>query len=808
MTLPKITKITATPHNAGNRIDLMWFNPQPHQYPGVRVVRRKDTHPASPDDGVVVAEVMVSVVDGKLSAVNVLEGEVECTVNEDGAVRHHTFDKELKGGEVYYYTFFPYDGDPPDYQFDGRNRASVMATSSYNMARQMYDLLPLIYHRYDTVLPKEPPPGMPEVDWKKGQLRRFLDITGGEIDRFYSFARSAMDLHDIDRVEGSLLPLLAKWIGWKTDYTREIESQRSEVRGAPAVFKTIGLIPTVEATVQRISGWESRTKEFAHNVFTSNRPERLNLWVRYRGATGGWSVPEEPLSLDFAYEGRPAAVRDGDGTQWFFYHAVRNGGMDIRYKKLVTFKIDLGLQSDLNRSAVTPAIRQAFESAGHPLSRFAGIEKKDGLWLITDKYGEDRFTVRKEGAVLNVYMWIPSQPFNHGGETDKYPSAVFHDGVLRVFWSEYSETDKLWRIKCRNFSGGKWSDDPPFGDDGIGRKRQFAVVDNSGGLWLFWLELEGKRWLMKYKRRHGGTWGSKISFPPDGTVEPRVEDDPFVLFHPGGALWVFWARMDTVAGRRRRGLICRIKNNLNPDNTGWSGIISLSLAARDYHEREPAAIVRTDGDIDLYWSSTKYGSWSVCKRKLTVATHSPGPMSRVASSPYSHRDPLPLNVNGVKLLIYRSNESLTYRSKVYKATETVDFRYAGSTTVHTRDAGKIALRGKFEDFQTYTYDTGKTNDDWYSRNTIGLYLKTDTVDEGELNSRISRIDKVLAEFMPSTDRAVYIRTPHIHEERIYSYGQPLTERSMFISTSHKDDFVPVVDEEVAVPEDDFSDEIS
>ena len=34
----------------------------------------------------------------------------------------------------------------------------------------------------------------------------------------------------------------------------------------------------VEATVKRIIGWESRTKEFAHNVFLSNRPERLNAF--------------------------------------------------------------------------------------------------------------------------------------------------------------------------------------------------------------------------------------------------------------------------------------------------------------------------------------------------------------------------------------------------------------------------------------------------------------------------------------------------------------------------------------------------
>lgn len=110
------------------------------------------------------------------------------------------------------------------------------------------------------------------------------------------------------------------------------------------------------------------------------------------------------------------------------------------------------------------------------------------------------------------------------------------------------------------------------------------------------------------------------------------------------------------------------------------------------------------------------------------------------------------------LLLYRSNESLSYTSNVYRATETVDFRYAGCTTVDTRNAARIILRGQFEDFQTYTYDTGKnggrTNEDWYARDTIGLYLNPDTMDAEKITLGRSRIAQVLREFMPITDRAV------------------------------------------------------
>ena len=50
----RLEKITATPHPAGNRIDLAWVNPDPEAYPHVRVVRRERTHPTSLEDGVVV----------------------------------------------------------------------------------------------------------------------------------------------------------------------------------------------------------------------------------------------------------------------------------------------------------------------------------------------------------------------------------------------------------------------------------------------------------------------------------------------------------------------------------------------------------------------------------------------------------------------------------------------------------------------------------------------------------------------------------------------------------------------------------
>ena len=91
----------------------------------------------------------------------------------------------------------------------------------------------------------------------------------------------------------------------------------------------------------------------------------------------------------------------------------------------------------------------------------------------------------------------------------------------------------------------------------------------------------------------------------------------------------------------------------------------------------------------------------------------------------------------------------------YGATETVDFRYSGSITVDTRHTAKLALRGRFDDFGTYIYDAGRggvrTNDDWYARDTVGVYIAAMDAKD------ISRLNEVLEEFMPVTDRAVFIK---------------------------------------------------
>jgi phage tail-like protein len=683
----RLVDITATADPAGNRIDLAWDYPDGDDLPGVRVVRREGTHPEGPDDG---DEVVV--------------------VDEDSGVRSAQ-DDGLKGETVYYYTLFPFRGAPPQFEPDRHNRVAAMATSPYDLAGLMYRLLPEIYRRYDAVRTPRLDSGDAADLRDSGMLRRFLDLPGGQLDQLYSLIRASLDLCDLDRVDGDLLPLLADWIGWPTTFALPVAAQRNEIRHAPRLYRTIGIIPTLEATVARVTGWSSRTKEFVHNVARTNQPERLTLWSISRDSNGNWGAPVQ-VSHNYTYEGRTVCAPLADGSRLFVYHTSRRHGWDIWAKRLA-----------------------------------------DGDWQ-------------------------PSDPVVDRPGIDKHPTVARQEGRLWLFWETYDPEqpapDRRWRIAVRTRTDGDWSPVEFFGDPATERRLPTAAVDRTGGLWLFWLERSGTAWEVRYNRHDGTAWqpGSGATLPTDATGTPGPDGDLVVVAHPSDTvapLWLFWAhRAPTGPARPARWAVaCRSKQSLAPDAVDWSPGRALPKTG-DVDDREPAPLPTADGGIDLFWSSTRGGSWSVFRSLLDTGALTFGPVQQVTTSPYSERAPLAQDIgSGTTLLTYRSNESLAHTSTVYGATRTLDMRYAGTTTVNSRDAGKLALRGMFTDFQTYTHDAGhggvRTNDDRISRDTVGLYLTPTTSDAGQIEAGISRLRGVLADFMPISGRAVFVTESPRHD---------------------------------------------
>lgn len=793
----RLNQITASAHPYGNRIDLSWKNPDAAQFPGVRIMRREGRYPTTPNDGVLVAE---------------------------GEGLSSALDKNLKSETVYYYALFPYRNTPPEYEIDKKNRVSAMATGSYNFSGQMYDLLPGIYHRYDTTLPKTIPPDMSAADAQRGQLRRFLDLPGAQLDQWLSFALTIPDFADVRHVDGALLPLLAKWIGWRTDHRLEYDAQRNELRDAVSVYQTIGLIPSVEATVKRILGWESRAKEFVHNVSRANQPERLNIWARRERGAGDWSRTIEPFSLGFAYDGRPSTVIDHTGTRWFFFHTLRNGRWDIWYKTLSSFHLATSFEDTLNDGVMTYALQQAFEDAGYALPLNVKIIKNEDEWLIRDKENHQRYTVLAGAGQLDVYRWAPSQRLTNGPRIDKHPTAVVKGDALWVFWDSYDSTTQDHHVHYQIFQAGVWSAPQVFGDVLVSRKRPVSLIDHTNHLWLFWLEKNGDTWQLQFLRQENNLWkiSSAHTFPLDEGEDPVVQTDLFVFFQPGTSalngvpkIWVFWARkVKTVQPKQSRWEIAyRFAENIDPDEftwihswseafpnhltvdtsvlpvvtdfltwyvnrpPDWSRIFTMPKPTADDQDREPALFFNAVGDMELYWSSNRNQSWSIWRGILRdTVIPSLDNVVQLTENPYSQRDPLPFLIDGVTRLSYHSNEPVFYASEVYGATETVDLRYAGTTSADTKNLAKIALRGTYQDFQTYAYDTGPKGVPgpltWYTRNTIGIYLTPDTEDLSRIQQNRTMIENILREFLPIQIRAVFVIEAALYKEYVYTTDFP------------------------------------
>lgn len=781
----ELQNLNASAYPGGNRVDLRWLNPRPELFTGVRVIRGQYTYPNSALDETWFRDIENPVLfseesdysgdldnktlpaafaarfgtngPGPGAPVSVLEPgsrwQTGRTENSFLIIKHGDQldvygmsgyeDDGLKAEEVYYYSLFPYKGDPAEYLDHSANRASAMATGAYDFAGEMYRTLPAVYHRYDTALPGNPPAEMTEQDKQRGQLRRFLDLPGMQLDRLYSKAAALLNFHDIYRTDGRLLPLLAQWIDWDTDHNLDLAAQRSELRNAPALYETTGIIPAIEAVISKcIGGWKCRTKEFLHNVTLSNSPEQLNLWLRQPQTQDSPKYTGELLSLDFAFEGRPsvAPFKDNDNrvvNQWLFFHTLRNGKWNIHYK--------------------TAALN----------------EKEEWEWTPSQNLSEH---LPKPDTGVSIIH--------------KHPSAVFQEGKLWVFWDSYDEETRTWSINHCKRTDDTWLNDPNdmLPGNGSQRKSPQAVVDHEKRLWLFWLEKDDGQWKLKYNRHNGSQWENNwaIGVPADS----RIEKDLFVVFQEKGnaqRIWVFGSRKKTGGEPWQdcREIAYRVKTNLGSLAGNWGGVQTLpKLIPPDgipYDDLEPAAAVNADNELELYWVSNRTGGKAIWKTKIQGnGSIDLNDAEMLMDDPYSQRTPLPLMVNNSMTLIYRSNRCISYENEEYRATRTTDFRYSGSTTLDRRDTAKFELRGTYDDFQTYTHTTGKNggkpdDNDWYARDTIGVYISPLKDNQQYLTRSREFIKGILERFLPIQIRAVFVIEPPKTGEHVYTDEKDIRE---------------------------------
>jgi phage tail-like protein len=544
--------VTAAPHPAGHRIDLTW--------PGARdvvVARQTGSYPQSAADGVVLG---VDPAAGRFA------------------------DEGLRAGETYYYMLVFAGGVVA--------RAAATATAPHGAGAEMYDLLPALHRRFDAAQRDTP-------------LRAFLELPGGQLDLLLSEADALRGLLDVARTDGALLPLLAAWIGWHIDHDQDHAAQRTEIRQAPALYRTTGLVAAIEATVQRVTRHPGRVKELFQNVALTNRPPRLNLWTlaRERDAWG----PPELLSLDGAFAGRADVAAPAGQPACLVHEQEDHGRFAICAK---------ALRDDGRWDESAPVSDPAVAVAKGPRAAAAGSDM--------------------------VVFWSEL------------------DAVSRR-WSIVSRRRRpaAWAAAERV----TLADDPPERE-----RRAACAVGDGSGVWLFAhvRNAAGAPWNLCVNRHDGTRWELDRFLDVEAPVAPH---DVAAAFHPTDAarpLWLFWAEQRPVTGaapQTRWVVRFAVKTGLHA-GTGddWDDPVDVPRPDRaGEHEREPWPLVRPDGDLELYTSAFRAGRWAIWRRVIdhrTLAVSAPEP---VPLPPRRARAPLAFARGDTTVLVARSSAAADAR---------------------------------------------------------------------------------------------------------------------------------------------------
>jgi phage tail-like protein len=273
--------------------------------------------------------------------------------------------------------------------------------------------------------------------------------------------------------------------------------------------------------------------------------------------------------------------------------------------------------------------------------------------------------------------------------------------------------------------------------------------DAGNNVWLFWSSRRAGGWNIWYNRFDGTNWGVAKQL----TTGAEADREPCAVFDSAGRIWVFWSR------KKSNGLwniFYRTTTDLDfalPQN--WVEN-ELTPVPADFENKEPATIVTAANTVQLFFASSGTDGWHIRSSDITPATQSPP--QPITSGQFSHRAPAALRIGGSTRFWFRNNESREYISEFYPAARTVDARYSGSTTVVETNAEKIKARDRFEDVERYTYDTARFAQDWYARDTIGLFLTADTDDQEVIAKTSLLIENTARRFLPIQVRVVLIVT--------------------------------------------------
>lgn len=594
-------------------------------------------------------------------------------------------DGGLEAETVYYYALFI--ADPSDsniYRSEPEWRKAVMATGRYGLDEKLYELLPAIHRNYD-----EPEP----ENRGQGELRKYSQIFGSALDQTRSLAKGLQLSHDVQLVHADRLPQLAHWIGWEPDLTLGVPTQRNDIRYAPETYSTVGTLPNLCAMINRLTGYECKIKEFVHNVFLTNAPEKIRPWELWqRTFTGTEWLETAELTQTEGFDGHPALATDANGTMWAFWHADRNSRRSIWLKPLDSTDSE-SREAVLYRGDDDP-------NQQPPISEYPSVVAQgEKLWLFWDSNRSGHWDIwgRWDGQ---------SAPFSTS------PPINFPKNL---------------------------SDEHPADD-----RHPAAVVDQSNRLWVFWQS--NRRgptdiWSRVYDESNSDPWG----LPKRVTTAQFRHEQPAAVVDDNNRIWLFY----TNDNGGHRNLAVRVHSN-----NDWIKH-DFIITEGKYRNEAPTAVWWQD-QVWLFWQTNSGGRWHILGQPWIWELDKPKAITEpIIVSHHTAGDKEPaamVDTNGELRVVWRSQ----HRGMDYQS-HTVD-------TTQTDSLGKI---GQFADRLHYTYDAARTNDDWYARDTIGLYVTLNTEDKDLIDRNRRLLEGPIKKFLPINVRAVLSELPAILSSESY-----------------------------------------
>ncbi|MFJ8062432.1 hypothetical protein [Streptomyces sp. NPDC096142] len=397
---------------------------------------------------------------------------------------------ELDAGTPYYYEL-----DSP--ALARPMRAVATPGDVHGAHRTLYELIPEVYRRHDTVTrtPDASTGLLPEAGVGGGQLRRFVDVYGAAVDTIRSSADNLRGLRAVSDVDSRFLPLLSQWVGWDLTADTDLARQRNEIRTAPRLYDAVGTVPGLRSLVDFYTGWSTRVAEFSQHVTRAGIAPQRNLFA--------------------------AISRDG---QWW--------GADEASAVLgLTAPHDIATGTATTRAVLTGAATEPFALRAGTTVTIA----PDGGLPVTITFGPGDFadlgaaTAAEVAAIVNRDI----------GEL----RADTVGGAVRLISRLTGEAS---RIEVRTATAGLVS------LDGAARGRLATVTDATGRLWLAHASTVGAGGVvprLHLKAYFRGAWADTrvVEAQP---VAPQADPAPLAL--PDGRLGLAWVEHpDTGAARLR-----------------------------------------------------------------------------------------------------------------------------------------------------------------------------------------------------------------------------------------------------------------